>query len=61
MIIGELDSVEEVTQMEERGVDWARECLGSFYVKPNYPGRSSHVCNGGFLVTDAARNRGVVG
>ena len=45
--------------MEARGVDWARECLGSFYVKPNYPGRSSHVCNGGFLVTDAARNRGV--
>lgn len=45
--------------MEERGVDWTKECLGSFYVKPNYPGRSSHVCNGGFLVTDAARNRGV--
>lgn len=22
-------------------------------------GRSSHVCNGGFLVTEAARNRGV--
>lgn len=59
MILGEVDSVEEVTQMEDRGVDWTRECLGSFYVKPNYPGRSSHVCNGGFLVTDAARNRGV--
>ncbi|KAI0475212.1 histone acetyltransferase-like protein [Xylariaceae sp. FL0804] len=39
--------------------DWSRECLGSFYIKPNYPGRSSHVCNAGFLVTDAARNRGV--
>lgn len=38
---------------------WGRYCLGSFYVKPNYPGRSSHVCNGGFLVTDAARNKGV--
>ncbi|KAF2481885.1 hypothetical protein BDY17DRAFT_299871 [Neohortaea acidophila] len=59
MIMGEVQSVEEVTQMEERGVEWARECLGSFYVKPNYPGRSSHVCNGGFLVSDAARNRGV--
>jgi len=59
MILGDIQSVEEVTQMEERGVDWAKECLGSFYVKPNYPGRSSHVCNGGFLVTDAARNRGV--
>ncbi|KAK0934520.1 Protein spt10 [Friedmanniomyces endolithicus] len=59
MLLGDLQSVEEVSQMEGRGVDWARQCLGSFYVKPNYPGRSSHVCNGGFLVTDAARNRGV--
>ncbi|EMC99975.1 hypothetical protein BAUCODRAFT_358185 [Baudoinia panamericana UAMH 10762] len=59
MLLGDIQSVEEVTQMEERGADWAKECLGSFYVKPNYPGRSSHVCNGGFLVTDAARNRGV--
>jgi len=39
--------------------DWERECLGSFYIKPNYPGRSSHVCNGTFLVTDGQRNRGV--
>jgi hypothetical protein len=39
--------------------NWEKECLGSFYIKPNYPGRSSHVCNGGFLVTDGARNRGV--
>ncbi|KAK4549136.1 hypothetical protein LTR36_007593 [Oleoguttula mirabilis] len=59
MLLGDIPSVEEVTHMEERGVDWAKECLGSFYIKPNYPGRSSHVCNGGFLVTDAARNRGV--
>lgn len=59
MIMGDLQSLEEVAQMEERGADWSRECLGSFYVKPNYPGRSSHVCNGGFLVGEAARNRGV--
>lgn len=59
MILGDLQSVEEVQLMEQRGVDWSKECLGSFYVKPNYPGRSSHVCNGGFLVSDAARNRGV--
>ena len=59
MVVGAIESVEEVAAMEARGADWSRECLGSFYVKPNYPGRSSHVCNGGFLVTDAARNRGV--
>jgi len=59
MLLGDIASVAELARMEERGVDWAKECLGSFYIKPNYPGRSSHVCNGGFLVTDAARNRGV--
>jgi GNAT superfamily N-acetyltransferase len=59
MVVGDAQSPEEVSEMEARGVDWSKECLGSFYVKPNYPGRSSHVCNGGFLVTDAARGRGV--
>ena len=59
MLLGEVDSVEQVWEMEKQGKDWAKQCLGSFYVKPNYPGRSSHICNGGFLVTDAARNRGV--
>ncbi|KAK4497511.1 hypothetical protein PRZ48_011962 [Zasmidium cellare] len=59
MFLGDIQTVEEVTHMEERGADWSKQCLGSFYIKPNYPGRSSHVCNGGFLVTDAARNRGV--
>lgn len=59
MVMGDLQSTEEVAEMEARGADWSKECLGSFYIKPNYPGRSSHVCNGGFLVTDAARNRGV--
>lgn len=59
MLLGEVSGVEDVWQMEKEGIDWSKQCLGSFYVKPNYPGRSSHVCNGGFLVTDAARNRGV--
>ncbi|KAL8934166.1 MAG: hypothetical protein Q9216_006042, partial [Gyalolechia sp. 2 TL-2023] len=59
MILGEMHSVEDVQNLESDGVDWGQVCLGSFYVKPNYPGRSSHVCNGGFLVTEAARNRGV--
>ncbi|PWY68077.1 hypothetical protein BO94DRAFT_540271 [Aspergillus sclerotioniger CBS 115572] len=41
------------------GRNWEECCLGTFYVKPNYPGRCSHVCNGGFFTTPAARNRGV--
>ncbi|GAA5977341.1 hypothetical protein JCM11641_000069 [Rhodosporidiobolus odoratus] len=32
------------------GRDWKECVLGMFYVKPNYPGRSSHLCNGGFVV-----------
>ncbi len=55
MLLGSIDGPEEVVE----GKDWAKECLGSFYIKPNYPGRSSHICNAGFLVTDASRNRGV--
>lgn len=55
MLTGAYQSPNEVVE----GKNWAVECLGSFYIKPNYPGRSSHVCNAGFLVTDAARNRGV--
>ncbi len=59
MILGDIGGVEGVTEMERAGADWNKLCLGSFYLKPNYPGRSSHVCNGGFLVTPAARNKGV--
>jgi GNAT superfamily N-acetyltransferase len=55
MLLGKIEAPEDV--LDDK--DWSRECLGSFYIKPNYPGRSSHVCNAGFLVTDAARNRGV--
>jgi hypothetical protein len=59
MLLGDIKSAQEVQMMESSGVDWSKTCLGSFHIKPNYPGRSSHVCNGTFLVTDAARNRGV--
>ncbi|KAL2441931.1 Protein SPT10 [Exophiala dermatitidis] len=59
MVLGDIGGVEAVAEMDRNGADWNKLCLGSFYVKPNYPGRSSHVCNGGFLVTPAARNKGV--
>ncbi|KAM3086359.1 Protein spt10 [Clarireedia jacksonii] len=54
MLIGNIESASDVVE----GRNWATECLGSYYIKPNYPGRSSHICNAGFLVTDAARNKG---
>lgn len=36
-----------------------QDILGTFYIKPNYIGRCSHVCNGGFLVDPRSRGKGV--
>lgn len=55
MLLGDIDGPESVVE----GKDWSKECLGSFNIRPNYVGRSSHVCNGMFLVTNASRGRGV--
>ena len=33
--------------------------LGAFYIKPNYPGICSHVCNGGFVVHRSYRGLGL--
>eukprot|EP00188_Purpureofilum_apyrenoidigerum_P001056 Plantae.Rhodophyta-Purpureofilum_apyrenoidigerum.ctg15388.p1 GENE.Plantae.Rhodophyta-Purpureofilum_apyrenoidigerum.ctg15388~~Plantae.Rhodophyta-Purpureofilum_apyrenoidigerum.ctg15388.p1 ORF type:complete len:201 (-),score=34.05 Plantae.Rhodophyta-Purpureofilum_apyrenoidigerum.ctg15388:98-700(-) len=35
------------------------DVVGSMYIKPNFPGRCSHICNGGLLVMDEWRGRGV--
>ncbi|PCG98030.1 Acyl-CoA N-acyltransferase [Penicillium occitanis (nom. inval.)] len=59
MLLGDIQDVHDVQLMEHNGTDWTKVCLGSFNIRPNYPGRSSHVCNGMFLVTDASRNKGV--
>ncbi|KAH6573146.1 hypothetical protein BASA50_007020 [Batrachochytrium salamandrivorans] len=32
---------------------------GAFYIKPNFPGRCCHICNGGFIVAHEHRNKGV--
>jgi len=37
----------------------SHEVLGAFYVKPNYPGRCSHICNGGFITRKQFRCQGV--
>ncbi|BGP21766.1 hypothetical protein JCM10295v2_000641 [Rhodotorula toruloides] len=37
------------------GREWKDCVLGMYYVKPNYPGRSSHLCNGGFVVPTVHR------
>jgi hypothetical protein len=35
------------------------EILGCFYIKPNFPGRCSHVCNGGFITSTGFRGLGI--
>ncbi|CAG8747991.1 36664_t:CDS:2, partial [Racocetra persica] len=38
---------------------WEDKVMGMFYIKPNYPGRSSHICNAGFVVPLKFRILGV--
>ncbi|EJD40391.1 hypothetical protein AURDEDRAFT_70185 [Auricularia subglabra TFB-10046 SS5] len=47
------------------GRSWEESVAGCYYasnkakrVKPNYPGRSSHVCNAGFFVLPVSRGKG---
>ncbi|KAJ3763559.1 hypothetical protein EV360DRAFT_33328 [Lentinula raphanica] len=40
------------------GRTWEECVIGCYYVKPNYPGRSSHICNAGFLVPPIRRKGG---
>lgn len=35
------------------------DVMGCFYIKPNYPGRCSHICNGGFITSPQFRDMGV--
>lgn len=46
-------------RLDDGTADWEADLLGFFYVKPNFPGRCSHICNGGFFTAPVARNRGV--
>ncbi|MFP4229498.1 MAG: N-acetyltransferase family protein [Salinivenus sp.] len=32
---------------------------GTYYLKPNQPGRGAHVCNAGYMVHPAARRQGI--
>lgn len=38
---------------------WDQKYLGHFYIKPNYIGRCSHVCNAGFIVNHKVRGLGL--
>jgi len=49
----EKHTVEELKSLGD--LNWEKEYLGTYYVKPNYTGRCSHVCNAGFLVNPNIR------
>lgn len=38
---------------------WEKECLGAFYMRQCYPGRSGHLISGGFLVNSGIRGKGI--
>ncbi|KAG9312121.1 hypothetical protein JVU11DRAFT_7409 [Chiua virens] len=45
-------------EMARAGRSWDACVVGFYYVKPNYPGRSSHICNAGFVVPPSHRAGG---
>ncbi|KAF8911482.1 hypothetical protein CPB84DRAFT_1957895 [Gymnopilus junonius] len=50
---GSLDILKEANQRS-----WEECVAGYYYIKPNYPGRSSHICNAGFVVPPIHRRKG---
>jgi len=55
---GDGEIVQEGIEETRRGRSWEECVAGVYYVKPNYPGRSSHICNAGFLVPPVQRAKG---
>lgn len=56
LLEGEWDTLGEKDLPESY---WKSVFLGNFYVKPNYIGRCSHVCNAGFIVNHNKRGLGI--
>lgn len=55
MCIGDEPELSEDITVNE----WAKRCLGSFFIKSAYPGRCSHICTTNFLVNAGIRRRGI--
>ncbi|PWN41217.1 hypothetical protein IE81DRAFT_324829 [Ceraceosorus guamensis] len=56
----QLDVASLIQRVSTEGtVDWESRWRFAYYIKPNYPGRSSHLCNAGFLVPPSARGSGL--
>ena len=57
LLEGEYKTLDEVGDLSVE--QWNQIFLGTFYVKPNYTGRCSHVCNAGFIVNHEKRGLGL--
>ncbi|KDQ55227.1 hypothetical protein JAAARDRAFT_37753 [Jaapia argillacea MUCL 33604] len=55
---GGVREVEGGVDKAAAGRKWEDCVAGFYYVKPNYPGRSSHICNAGFVVPSTQRGSG---
>ncbi|AKG23308.1 GNAT family N-acetyltransferase [Calothrix sp. 336/3] len=48
-----------VRNMDDLPEYQAQEVLGGFFLKPNFPGRCSHIGNAGFIVQPRCRGQGI--
>jgi len=48
-----------VRPVEQGTTHKPKDILGAFYLKPNFPGRCSHICNAGFIVQPQLRGQGI--
>jgi ribosomal protein S18 acetylase RimI-like enzyme len=48
-------------QLPSRGYVAVRDnqILGTYFIRPNQPGRGSHIANGGYMVSSDARGQGI--
>ena len=45
--------------LSDSGENSDQKVVGGFYIKPNFPGRSSHLANYGLIVDEQCRGRGI--
>ncbi|KAJ1030613.1 hypothetical protein NDA18_001853 [Ustilago nuda] len=54
--VSDVSSLPDLSSLE-----YTSEVGSYYYIKPNYPGRSSHLCNAGFVVPPTGRGLGLGG
>lgn len=59
LIEGTYSSASDPALLNQSKEFWDNAYLGHFFVRPNYMGRCSHVCNGGFMVNHNKRRLGL--